>query len=55
MERLILEVTETFLDPNTTFVLKLSRICGLMGGSGPLSFPRLTSKDGQLGKYAMHL
>ncbi|GJZ92159.1 hypothetical protein Tco_0664224, partial [Tanacetum coccineum] len=30
------------------FILKLSRICGLMGCLGPLSFPKLTSKDGQL-------
>ncbi|GJW77800.1 hypothetical protein Tco_0139482 [Tanacetum coccineum] len=32
---------------STSFILKLSGLYGLMGGSGPLSSPRLTFKDRQ--------
>ncbi|GKA35134.1 hypothetical protein Tco_0721625 [Tanacetum coccineum] len=38
---------------STTFILKLSRLCGLVGGSGPLSSPRLSSKDGQIGSTSI--
>ncbi|GJT95252.1 hypothetical protein Tco_1090770 [Tanacetum coccineum] len=33
---------------STSFILKLSGLGGLMGGSGPLSIPRVACKDGQL-------
>nr|GEY80665.1 hypothetical protein [Tanacetum cinerariifolium] len=34
---------------STSFILKLSGLCGLMGGSVPLLSPRFTSKDEKLG------
>ncbi|GKB12972.1 hypothetical protein Tco_0846895 [Tanacetum coccineum] len=38
---------------STTFILKLSRLCSLVSGSRPLSSPRLSSKDGQLGSTSI--
>ncbi|GJX96485.1 hypothetical protein Tco_0352283 [Tanacetum coccineum] len=38
---------------STSSILKLSGQGGLMSYSGPLSFPRLASKDGQLGSTSI--